>query len=49
MAYDKLKLVTDGGVAVLTLCDPPTRNALGPAMCAELTAALPIDGAWTAH
>ena len=40
MAYTKLKLVTDGGVAVLTLCDPPTRNALGPAMCAELTGAL---------
>ena len=40
MAYSKLKVVADGPVAVVTLCDPPTRNALGPAMCAELAGAL---------
>lgn len=40
MTYTKLKVVSDGPVAVVTLCDPPTRNALGPAMCAELAGAL---------
>jgi 2-(1,2-epoxy-1,2-dihydrophenyl)acetyl-CoA isomerase len=40
MAYTKLKVVSDGAVVVVTLCDPPTRNALGPAMCAELAGAL---------
>lgn len=40
MAYSKLKVVADGPVAVVTLCDPATRNALGPAMCAELAGAL---------
>jgi 2-(1,2-epoxy-1,2-dihydrophenyl)acetyl-CoA isomerase len=40
MPYTKLNVVSHGAVAVMTLCDPPTRNALGPAMCAELIGAL---------
>ena len=40
MAYSKLKVIADGDVVVITLSDPPTRNALGPAMCAELAGAL---------
>ena len=40
MDYTKLNVVADGAVAVVTLCDPPTLNALGPAMCGELVGAL---------
>jgi len=40
MDYTRLKVVADGGVVVVTLSDPDTRNALGPVMCAELAGAL---------
>lgn len=40
MDYTKLKVTADGGVAVVSLADPSTRNALGPALCVELTGAL---------
>lgn len=40
MPYTKLNVVSDGAVAVVTLSDPTTRNALGPAMCAELSGVL---------
>jgi 2-(1,2-epoxy-1,2-dihydrophenyl)acetyl-CoA isomerase len=40
MAYDKLKLSTDDGVAVVTLSDPATMNAAGVAMAEQLLDAL---------
>jgi 2-(1,2-epoxy-1,2-dihydrophenyl)acetyl-CoA isomerase len=40
MDYTKLKVVSDGAVAVVTLDDPSTRNALGLVMCEELAGAL---------
>jgi len=40
MDYTRLKVVVDGGVVVVTLSDPDTRNALGPVMCGELAGAL---------
>ena len=40
MAYEYLKVERTDGVLVLTLHDPPTRNALGREMAAELMQAL---------
>ena len=40
MAYEYLKVDRTEGVLVLTLHDPPTRNALGREMAAELMQAL---------
>jgi len=40
MGYDKLKVSTDDGIAVLTLSDPATMNAAGVEMAGELHAAL---------
>ena len=40
MAYEYLKLERSEGVLLLTLHDPPTRNALGREMAAELMQAL---------
>jgi 2-(1,2-epoxy-1,2-dihydrophenyl)acetyl-CoA isomerase len=40
LSYTKLNVVCDGAVVVVTLSDPGTRNALGPALCVELTGAL---------
>jgi 2-(1,2-epoxy-1,2-dihydrophenyl)acetyl-CoA isomerase len=37
---DKLKLSFDGAVAVVTLADPGTLNALGPALCDQLAGVL---------
>ncbi len=36
MAYEFIKTEVVGGVLVLTMHDPPTRNALGPDMAAEM-------------
>ena len=40
MAYEFIKTENRGGVLVLTMHDPPTRNALGPEMAAEVRAEL---------
>ena len=40
MAYEYIKTENRGGVLVLTMHDPPTRNALGPEMAAEVRAEL---------
>ena len=40
MAYEYIKTENRGGVLVLTLHDPPTRNALGPEMAGEVRAEL---------
>ena len=40
MAYDKLKLTSEGAILVITLSDPATMNAAGVDMAAELRQAL---------
>ena len=40
MAYEYIKTENRGGVLLLTMHDPPTRNALGPEMAAEVRAEL---------
>ena len=40
MAYEYLQTENRGGVLVLTMHDPPTRNALGPQMATEMMAEL---------
>ena len=40
MAYEFIKTENRDGVLVLTMHDPPTRNALGPEMAAEVRAEL---------
>ena len=40
MAYEFIKTENRGGVLVLTMHDPPTRNALGPEMASEVRAEL---------
>ena len=40
MAYEYIMTENRGGVLVLTMHDPPTRNALGPEMAAEVRAEL---------
>ena len=40
MAYEYIKTENRDGVLVLTMHDPPTRNALGPEMAAEVRAEL---------
>jgi 2-(1,2-epoxy-1,2-dihydrophenyl)acetyl-CoA isomerase len=44
MAYDKLKLTTEGAILVITLSDPATMNAAGVDMAAELRQALADAG-----
>ena len=40
MAYEYIQTENRGGVLVLTMHDPPTRNALGPEMASEVRAEL---------
>ena len=40
MSYDFIQTENRDGVLVLTMHDPPTRNALGPEMSAEIRAEL---------
>ena len=40
MTYQKLKVAQEGDVAVITLADPPTMNAIGVDMAGELLGAL---------
>ena len=40
MAYEFIQTENRDGVLVLTMHDPPTRNALGPEMAAEVRAEL---------